>query len=793
MKRFTAAERGALARLNLADPLPLPQWVHEVQQARQALARLGLASAAIAEVAIRADALRLDPSAPGVSLFSAVEAGAGDERDLAQCRRTLAFLTHSASRGELTRDQAVLLAGSETVLLDAGRPGGIAGLDGDLQRWRELVGQLDRRADGGLAAGVASVHHRLAAIALRDLNRVRMAAGSPVSAEQLRARVTDTMLAWARARDAWLTDGDGQQHQILPRETSEPLARVRRSLLGRFGGRSLRPEHDLTGLLESDLAGQSLTAEILARSFPEDQPVAAVLAATANMRQVWTALSADRANRGLAISSPRGASSPIFLGRRPPAPPVPELSPPTPQPVIRASVPAKAPETGTLHRGGAVDVGEVAPLTWDESVELAARRDAGVAAEAAIAGDPVAGGLLGDATPRELQQLVDDGIRARAVLVASVKPMAYAVAMQHGPGNFDELAQEGLLAAMGAADRWDPRRGVQWAGYAWSTLRWSNVKTREREATQPTPIGSEVIDQLAPPPPGADQDVIEKETERQRDSAVIRAIARLPAELREVMEMQLGENPPSVAQMSRQLGIVPSTVRRRLEKATTSLRADLEGLPEGNDPTQSRRAESRDNETGSNDRPVPDPHQRYQIGAELAAAIARLPAGDQEVLGRHFGSDPPLSNRQMGLDLVQVVRVDVRLERTEIGIPLILELLNGIDASVFGDMSTFFVVLWAGVEIGLMCRDCTESRIYCISGCAGDRLRQNQAHIAQECLGLVALHSDVAVEVLMGDLGLVVSQFVDVADREVPVIKHREELAGCGQLLLENELALLQS
>lgn len=537
MKRFTAAERSALARLNLGDQLPLPQWVHEVHQAKQALDRLGLASAAVAEVAARADALRIAPSASVSSLFSDVAAGAGDERDLAQCRRTLAFLTHSAYRGDLTREQSVLLAGSEALLLAAGRHRGGAGLDGDLQQWRQLVGQLDHRDDRGLAAGVASVHHRLAAVALRDLGRVQMAPGSPVLAEQLRARLTDTMLAWSRARDAWLTDGAGQQRQVLPSTAAEPLARVRRSLLGRFAARSLRPEHDLTVLLDSDLAGQSLTAQTLAHRFPDEPHIGAVLAATAGIQQVWTALAAHRTNQGLALTPPRGASSPIFLGRRPPTrPAAPEPPPPVPE-APAASRPVTSPEPA--QRRGAVDVGEVAPLTWDESVELAARRDAGVAAEAAIAGDPIAGGLLGDATPRELQQLVDDGIRARAVLVASVRPMAYAVARIHGPGSFDELAQEGLLAAMGAADRWDPGRGVAWAGYAWSTLRWTNVNARQREANQPTPLGAEVIDQLAPPPPGVEQDVVDQEVQRQRNSALTRAIARLPAELREVMELQL--------------------------------------------------------------------------------------------------------------------------------------------------------------------------------------------------------------------------------------------------------------
>ncbi len=262
-------------------------------------------------------------------------------------------------------------------------------------------------------------------------------------------------------------------------------------------------------------------------------------------------------------------------------------------------------------------------LDADEEVVLQRRIEAGVAAEAALAGWLAA---PGGASPRDLRRIAAEGERARTAFARAntglvwwvIAPIAQRT--RHAP---DELFQEGVVGLLEAIQRFDarrgrfstyavprikmrawdaavtahgalgipPRRARQWrqarAAVADLTIRLAR-EPRVDEVAEATGEAVEVVRSLlvfgppvvlspgspgwdvvgpAEPPAGASDEVDRM--------AVRRLLRRLEDGDREVVARLFGLDGPvrSHAEVARELGCSESTVRRRERVALGILRA----------------------------------------------------------------------------------------------------------------------------------------------------------------------------------------------------------------------------
>lgn len=99
-------------------------------------------------------------------------------------------------------------------------------------------------------------------------------------------------------------------------------------------------------------------------------------------------------------------------------------------------------------------------LTYEQLRDLCARRDAGIIA-AATSSDPRAANLARGASRRELDALIADGQAARRLMIEANLGLVKSIVGKIVPGDRhqDDYIQEGIVAMIGAVDRYDPNKG----------------------------------------------------------------------------------------------------------------------------------------------------------------------------------------------------------------------------------------------------------------------------------------------------------------------------------------------
>jgi RNA polymerase sigma-70 factor (ECF subfamily) len=132
----------------------------------------------------------------------------------------------------------------------------------------------------------------------------------------------------------------------------------------------------------------------------------------------------------------------------------------------------------------------------------------------------------------------------------------------------DDIAQDALLKAVGALDRFDPRRGSM---DAWL---WRIVANTARDATRRARVRALFAETLAqdPVPTNVEDSAIERATA----SEVYAAMARLGPRDRELLALRFGSD-LSTAEVGAIVGLSAESARRAIGRALDRLRAALSG------------------------------------------------------------------------------------------------------------------------------------------------------------------------------------------------------------------------
>jgi RNA polymerase primary sigma factor len=116
------------------------------------------------------------------------------------------------------------------------------------------------------------------------------------------------------------------------------------------------------------------------------------------------------------------------------------------------------------------EIGRVPLLIAAEEVELAKRIEAGAQASEKLADGEASGTLdrLGDAELRELQDLADDGDKAKSALIQANLRLVVSIAKRYvGRGmQLLDLIQEGNMGLMRAVEKFDYTKGFKFSTYA---------------------------------------------------------------------------------------------------------------------------------------------------------------------------------------------------------------------------------------------------------------------------------------------------------------------------------------
>lgn len=157
-------------------------------------------------------------------------------------------------------------------------------------------------------------------------------------------------------------------------------------------------------------------------------------------------------------------------------------------------------------------------------------------------------------------------------------PLVHRLARQlcgftNGALDYDDLAQEGMIGLIKAADRFDPSRGVQFITYAYLAVRRHLLRVINRQSEAPLSLDAPAADGLPPlgetiaaPAPGDSADLCD-----------VRALVdRLPDPQRRVIVWRYWEG-LSLREAGGQIGVSGEWARRIEQKALQSLRQMMEG------------------------------------------------------------------------------------------------------------------------------------------------------------------------------------------------------------------------
>lgn len=446
--------RQAIVLVNRGKPLGLPEWSEIAVACRDAAGHgsdgvVELAAAVSRVVAVTG---RQHPLADSVR-------GWRDARP-DQVRVVLAMATHAARRGEQAAPWDGLLAGVERAALAPEPAAGVSDLDFALARWLGVVAEVATGVTRPLAAAIGQQQIGLLGITRDLVSLLDPDLSSQIDTERLVTALDACRDMWQHAVTGWRKIPGPMPSRAHATAVSLAAAEVRDALLSRAPTAAT-----LGSLVRSGVGGNLLITTALS----PNQTRAFTSAARA-LEVLTTRLADDAPN--LALITRAATVNPketIPSSARPEAT----------IPLVTASAPLG---TG-LTTPPSVD--EVR-LTATIERELAARRDAGVVAAAALEGVPDARALLASASDGELARLAWQGRQAVGVLVASVQSAIWS-RVRHYTSDLDERFSAAALAVAEAAHTWDPSR-ARWLTYAIQVSDWSLAAHYRTQLRSPLPL-----------------------------------------------------------------------------------------------------------------------------------------------------------------------------------------------------------------------------------------------------------------------------------------------------------------
>lgn len=493
-------------------------------------------------------------------------------------RNALRFATHAAASSS-SGAQVAVLVGIERELTPAPRPD--HALDSAISDWRIAVAACGRSRQGPsahLSAAIATNQALLLTHTLQLFDRVE-ATSLDTDMSRLRAGVEASLESWRQARaDFRFAAFEEAPHDADALSTRRLAAAVGSRQAALTGNRSA--QHVLTALLETGLAGNLVAGLVIGLTSPE--AALPVINSAHQLQQIVDPLP-DHSFRDIHI---------------PVAPP---LTPAAPEPTGEAP-------TLNIQRAGIH--AEPVRLTAASESELAKRRDVGILANAALAGDRVASSITSNVSEGELRGLVDDGRQAQAQMVVSALPASKGQHRSVLWFNKEEALQAAVVELMEATSRWNPDKS-RWLTYATATAGWAAKHWIRGDVNLPAPLDSDSMRVNLADPGVTPAEVAEHREARTEAAHLVEWIKRQgEGELTAVTAQVLlarhgldGQPPKTFSQVAAELGFSEATARRYFTEGIQVLR-EAGPIPESTPPPAvSSRAQT------ENRRRRPTPHR----------------------------------------------------------------------------------------------------------------------------------------------------------------------------------------
>lgn len=454
----TGALKQAIVLVNQGDALAISDWVEIIRATRALLAERGELDIAV-EYAVAVSRLVGVAERPNDTRHPLVGSlRGGQSTPASQLRAVVAMATHAARRNALTNPSAALLEGVERAALrQAPAPQQLGDLESALSRWISVVGAVGPRATPQVAAVIGRQQAALLLTTRHLVSKMTSAAAAEIDADRLLGQLDESLSHWRQAIAGWARS---PEPVTVSTQDATALSMAAVELRDALTRRTATNE-TLAALLRSGVAGNLLVAAAV------DQDPASTLVASADQLD---AVASQAADTTIPIELVDNAADDITANRTAP----------------HSTRPTAAVKYSTVEPPSVAAV----ELTPDLERELAARRDVGVVAQAALSGIPAAKGLLPHASVAELSALVSAGRQAVGTLVASVQPAIWS-RVHRFRGEPDERFAVGAVAVTAAAHRWDPARS-RWLSFAIQSTDWAQATYYKNRAGLPIPMNMNV-------------------------------------------------------------------------------------------------------------------------------------------------------------------------------------------------------------------------------------------------------------------------------------------------------------
>jgi RNA polymerase primary sigma factor len=241
-----------------------------------------------------------------------------------------------------------------------------------------------------------------------------------------------------------------------------------------FGDAGVSPAEGRSIIRELAEAGVRLGDEPGAGTAPKGTGTAPKRARTGTEAMTTAQLTAPRdATEEPALDSPdaEAEAEAVALAEDAPAQPRAKVTPEPPQPAALAEVDL---DDQTSVMGDSVhtylkSIGRTSLLTAEQEVNLAKRIEAGLFAEHKLATEP----SLGEAYRRDLQEVAEDGRRAKAHMLEANLRLVVSVAKKYSDRGLSllDVVQEGNLGLIRAVEKFDYTKGYKFSTYAMWWIR----------------------------------------------------------------------------------------------------------------------------------------------------------------------------------------------------------------------------------------------------------------------------------------------------------------------------------
>ncbi|MDO5676331.1 MAG: sigma-70 family RNA polymerase sigma factor [Propionibacteriaceae bacterium] len=480
-----------------------------------------------------------------------------------ELHRVLGLVTHVTQRNQLSDLEAALLSGVQAAVL-ASPVTELRSLDEAVTRW-EVSGARELLRGGAASRGVAAFQDWFLRCATDLVQRSDM---DVVQRARLIAATTESAQAWRQvANELRRHPAEQVEHDPRPGLAIDGL---RRAL------DTSEPELALRSVLTLGCPGNVVMA--LCSPTPQHDRL---IRAAATMQSVSMAIDASSVTVGAPPPVTRPVSEPVAISRK----------------TSHISLPPKVGEPATT-RQEAISIPQAEGFP-DRSVvtQWARARDAGVAAQAALNGDPIAFEMLRHESRPTLRALADRGREAVSQMIASVRGTIFAEARRRGLGDFTEIAQAAALEVSKAAYVWDQSHvsGAQWNTYATHVARHAAIgfaRAASRDRSRYRPLTTSL--QAGADGSEATYDIADTVSPRPEDVALARLQA---AENHRSVQEALGLLPPQVSaalvayygldgrapitqvQLAMELGVNPRSLMRQIKDGRDQLARLITGGP----------------------------------------------------------------------------------------------------------------------------------------------------------------------------------------------------------------------